>query len=245
LKAGNKVTANGFSGVEARRLLRRIRHGALATFDRETGYPYASLVNFATDLAGLPVIFVSRLARHTHNLLSNPKASLLAARLPESGDILAGSRVTVLGELEPIAHEAIAERYGDHHPAARMYLDFPDFSFRRFNAKLVHGVAGFGRIETLKAQDVFLPEAAVQGFADLGVSAARHLNQDHADAVRLYATRLLGRSDGSWRVTSIDPDGAFLESEGEAVRLDFDGVATSAETLRETFVTLTNRARLM
>src|SRR6266540_1235926 len=101
------VTANGFSGVEARRLLRQIRHGSLATFDRETGYPYASLVNFATDLAGLPVIFISRLARHTHNLLFNPKASLLVARLPTSGDVLTGSRVTVLGEFQPVAREAL------------------------------------------------------------------------------------------------------------------------------------------
>jgi putative heme iron utilization protein len=239
------VTANGFSGFDARRLLRQIRHGSLATFDRETGYPYASLVNFATDLAGLPVIFISRLARHTHNLLFNPKASLLVARLPASGDVLTGSRVTVLGEFQPAAREAVAARYGDHHPKARMYLDFPDFSFWRLEARLVHAVAGFGRIETLDAEAVFLPGSAVQDFAALATSAAVHLNQDHAEAVRLYATRMLGRSDAQWRVTSIDPDGAFLESGNEAIRLDFDAVVESGGDLRRAFVEISDLARTM
>jgi len=106
------VTASGFPGAEARLLLRRMRHASLATLDRETGYPYASLVNFATDLAGRPVIFISRLARHTYNLQSNPSSSLLAAHLPDSGDALTGARVTVLGEFRPVARETVAERSG-------------------------------------------------------------------------------------------------------------------------------------
>jgi heme iron utilization protein len=239
------VTASGFSGAEARRLLRQIRHGSLATLDRETGYPYASLVNFATDLTGQPVIFISRLARHTYNLLSTPKASLLAARLPSSGDVLTGARVTVLGDFEPVAREDLAGRYGDHHPQARMYLDFPDFSFWRLKAKLVHGVAGFGRIETLDASTMLLPESSLIGFGDLAASAAAHMNEDHADAVRLYATRLLGKGEANWRVTSIDPDGVVLEADGDAVRLDFGAVALSPEALRAAFVELAQRARMM
>jgi len=239
------VTASRFPGAEARRLLRHMRHGSLATLDRETGHPYASLVNFATDLAGQPVIFISGLARHTYNLQSSPKASLLAACLPPSGDVLTGARVTVLGEFEQIAAEGMAERYGDHHPQARMYLDFPDFSFWRLRARLVHGVAGFGRIETLAADEVFLPETAIGGFAELAADAATHLNHDHADAVRLFATRLLQREEADWRVTSIDPDGALLEGAGQVVRLDFNDVALSARDLRAEFVQLSNRAGLM
>jgi putative heme iron utilization protein len=238
-------TASRFTGTEARRLFRHVRHGSLATLDRETGYPYASLVNFATDLAGLPVIFVSRLARHTHNLLNNPKASLLAARLPASGDVLTGARATVLGTFEPARREEMAQRYADHHPQARMYLDFPDFSFWRLKPELVHAVAGFGRIETLDAGEVFLPESALAGFAELAQGAAAHLNQDHSDAVQLYATRLLGKDEAQWRVTSIDPDGALLEGNGEVVRLDFEGVVSSAADLRAAFVKLATQARMM
>jgi putative heme iron utilization protein len=239
------MTASGFSGAEARRLLRNIRHGSLATIDRETGYPYASLVNFATDLAGWPVIFISRLARHTSNLLSNPKTSLLAVSPPPAGDVLTGGRVTVLGDMEKLDHESIAERYGDHHPEARKYLDFPDFSFWRLRPKLVHGVAGFGRIQTHDAGEVFLSRDVLSGFPALAKGAAAHLNQDHADAVRLYATRLLGQKEADWRVTSIDPDGAVLESGDAVVRLDFDAVSSSSADLRAAFVRLAERATMM
>ena len=53
----NSVAAN-----EVRRLLRQARGGCLATLDRDSGHPYASLVNIATDVAGRPILFISRLA---------------------------------------------------------------------------------------------------------------------------------------------------------------------------------------
>ena len=52
----------------AKTLLRATRTGTLATLDRNSGYPFASLVNVATDSDGAPLILVSRLATHTANL---------------------------------------------------------------------------------------------------------------------------------------------------------------------------------
>src|SRR6185312_1488860 len=52
----------------AKSLLRSIRAGTLATLDRNTGHPFASLVNVATDADGAPVILVSRLSTHTANI---------------------------------------------------------------------------------------------------------------------------------------------------------------------------------
>ena len=52
----------------AKELLRTRRAGALATIDRNTGHPFASLVNVATDADGAPLILVSRLSTHTANL---------------------------------------------------------------------------------------------------------------------------------------------------------------------------------
>ena len=46
----------------AKGLLRVTRAGALATIDRNTGHPFASLVNVATDVDGSPLILVSRLS---------------------------------------------------------------------------------------------------------------------------------------------------------------------------------------
>jgi heme iron utilization protein len=40
--------------------------------------------------------------------------------------------------------------------------------------------------------------------------AVAHMNADHAEAVRLYATGLAGQRDGAWTLTGIDPDGLDL-----------------------------------
>src|SRR5271154_892727 len=63
----------------AKGLLRMTRAGALATIDRNTGHPFASLVNVATDADGSPIILVSRLSTHTANLEADGRASLLLA----------------------------------------------------------------------------------------------------------------------------------------------------------------------
>jgi heme iron utilization protein len=60
----------------AKQLLRGTRAGALATIDRNTGHPFSSLVNVATDADGSPLILVSRLSTHTANIEVDPRASV-------------------------------------------------------------------------------------------------------------------------------------------------------------------------
>ena len=88
----------------AKALLRSTRAGTLATIDRNTGHPFASLVNVATDVDGSPLILVSRLSTHTANLESDGRASLLFASVGR-GDPLAYPRLTVLGTFTPAARQ--------------------------------------------------------------------------------------------------------------------------------------------
>jgi putative heme iron utilization protein len=73
--------------------------------------------------------------------------------------------------------------------------------------------------------------------------AIDHMNLEHADAVELYAVKLLGAAAGKWRVTAIDPDGAILAYEEKVMRLAFDAPVRNAADLREAFVALAQRAR--
>ena len=84
----------------AKELLRATRAGSLATIDRNTGHPFASLVNVATDSDGSPVILVSRLSTHTANLEADGRASVLLAATGK-GDPLAHPRLTLLGSFRP------------------------------------------------------------------------------------------------------------------------------------------------
>jgi putative heme iron utilization protein len=230
-----------FSGTEARLLLRRARTGTLASLNREGGSPYASLVNVATDVRGWPIILISTLAWHTRNLLDDARASLLLAELPETGDALTGARVTVMGRFEKTQDEAARRRYLARHPAAEMYAGFGDFAFWRLIPEQAHAVAGFGRIETMMANEVF-PScdelAAIEG------SAIQHMNEDHSDAVQLYASHLLERPSQGWRIAAIDPDGADLRNgENSTLRLAFDTAVKSADELRQAFATLSRKMR--
>jgi hypothetical protein len=47
------------------------------------------------------------------------------------------------------------------------------------------------------------------------------MNDDHAEAVRLYATKLLGAEDGAWRLTGLDPEGLDLARGDATLRLPF------------------------
>jgi putative heme iron utilization protein len=230
-----------FSGLEARQLLRRARTGTLATLNQDGSGPYASLINLATDLAGRPVIFISTLAWHTRNLAQDSRASILAAEPPAEGDALTGPRVTVMGRFERIEKQNIAERYAQHHPAARLYLDFPDFSFWRLNPEKIHAVAGFGRIETMEPQEVFVTPQ--DDWAGLMAGAARHVNEDHGDIVQLYAEKLAQAAPGGWQATAVDCDGFLIEKDGQIRRIAFDAPAFSPGELRQAFATLAMRVR--
>ena len=92
----------------AKTLLRATRAGTLGTLDRNTGHPFASLVNVATDVDGSPVILTSRLSTHTANLEHDGRASILLAETGK-GDPLAHPRLTVLGTFASVARDSVEE----------------------------------------------------------------------------------------------------------------------------------------
>lgn len=234
--------ARTFTGPEASLLLRQARTASLATIDRNGGTPYASLVNLATTLEGQLFVFISKLAWHTQNLMSDGRGSLLATALPATGDALTGPRVTVMGRFIETKSPTLRARYAAQHPQARTYLDFPDFSFWRLSAETIHAIAGFGRIETLAPGEVFSGPAT----QDLYDSALSHVNEDHAEAVQLYARKLLGAAGhGQWKIACVDPDGCHVSDGETALRLSFDTPAHDAQSLRAAFAELSRRARVV
>lgn len=229
-----------FSGTEARLLLRRARTGTLATLNAGDGIPYASLANVATDVEGRPVILVSTLAWHTRNLAADPRASLLVAEPPETGDALTGARVTVMGRFVRTADPAHRRRYLARHPEAALYAGFGDFAFWRMEPETIHAVAGFGRIETLGADEVFPSSREMVSLED---GAIQHMNDDHADAVERIAVSLLGAEPGPWKIAGIDPDGADLCKENSVLRLSFERPVTTGEDLRLVLAEIGKAAR--
>ncbi len=236
------IPLRSFSSDDARRLLRAARTASLGTLNRDGNGPYVSVVNVATDHAGWPFVFISKLAWHTQNILMDQRASILVSDLPATGDALTGPRVTLMGIFEPIEPEILRRRYLARHPDAAGYIDFSDFSFWRLRPERVHAVAGFGRIETFQVAEIF---PCVIDWQELEDGAIRHMNEDHHDAVQRYATSLLGAPEGCWSVVAVDPDGCDLASEHGALRLAFSVPAYNSEAVRMAFIDLSERYKKM
>jgi putative heme iron utilization protein len=69
------------------------------------------------------------------------------------------------------------------------------------------------------------------------------MNADHAEAIRLFATKLLGAADGPWRLTGLDPEGIDLAQGDTALRLPFSQRVMTPEALRKVLVELAAQAR--
>ena len=217
--------------LAAKKLLREARSGALATLMQDSGDPYCSLVNVATTVGGAPVLLLSKLAMHTKNILSDARVSLMLDERKE-GDPLEGARVMFMGRCVRDNDAATPIAYLRRHPDAELYANFSDFAFYRMEVGGAHLVAGFGRIVDLKPQDVLTDVVDAKALVEAEADAIAHMNTDHADACRLYATRLLGAGDGDWRCVGIDPEGIELQNGRMALRLPFPRRIIALGTLR-------------
>jgi putative heme iron utilization protein len=226
----------------AKTLLREARSGALATLMTGSGDPYCSLVNVATTAAGAPVLLISTLAVHTKNVLADARVSLmLDERKP--GDPLEGARVMLMGTAAATDNAEARRRYLARHPDAEMYVGFKDFAFYEIDLTGAHLVAGFGRIVDLSAADLLTDVSDAQALLDAEVGAIEHMNADHAEACRLYATKLLGAPDGDWRCAGCDPEGLELQCGRMALRLPFPQRVRSPGALRQVLKQLADAAR--
>jgi putative heme iron utilization protein len=237
-----KPTAKFDPGTAARKLMREARSGALATLMAGSGDPYCSLVNVATQASGMPLLLISRLAIHTRNILADPRASLMLDERRE-GDPLQGARVMLMGTAVMTESADARRRYLSYQPEAEMFAGFADFAFYELKLKGAHLVAGFGRIVDLAPQDLLTDLTDAEAMVEAEAGAIEHMNADHADTCRLYATKLLGAPDGEWRCVGCDPEGLDLQCGRTGLRLPFPQRVTQPGVLRAVLKQLADQAR--
>ncbi|PPD71822.1 hypothetical protein GOBAR_DD31279 [Gossypium barbadense] len=203
---------------EIRTVLDQSTRGMLSTFSQKhEGYPSASMVDFACDANGSPILAVSRLAVHTKDLLANFKCSLLVARDPEDRTDLV---ITLHGDAIAVSEKdqaAIRTAYLAKHPNA-FWVDFADFQFMRIEPKVVRylsGVAtallGSGEFSREEYQD-----SKVDPIAQFSKPVASHMNKDHAEDTKVIVQF----------ATSIPVDNAYmldLDSLGFNVKAGYQG----------------------
>src|SRR5882724_9919466 len=131
-------------GEQARTLVHLAPSGTLGTLSRRhPGHPFVSVMPYAPDDRGRPLVLISGLAMHTQNLEADPRASLLVTQPGRTEDPLAAARATLVSETRPIAAPdlpAARARYLERHPEAVAWVDFDDFAFWRLEVVEVYFV---------------------------------------------------------------------------------------------------------
>lgn len=170
---------------QARALLLKEYRGVLSTHSKSMpGYPFGSVVPYCLDDQGRPLILISRIAQHTHNLQRDPKCSMLVGERGAE-DVQAVGRVTVMAEAQKVtdeaAIEAAAQRYYRYFPESESYHSAHDFDFWVLAPVRYRFIGGFGAIHWL--DDVALANPFA-GAAE--TSMVEHMNEDHTKAIAHY-----------------------------------------------------------
>jgi len=225
---------------QARTLVHLGRTGTLGTLSRRhPGHPFVSIMPYAPDERGRPLVLISTLAMHTQNLAADPRASLLVAQ--PGDDPLALARVTLMGaarRLEAGERPAARDVYLARHPNAVHWVDFDDFAFWRLDVADVYFVGGFGAMDwlTVSGYEAARPDP----LADAVPGIIEHMNRDHADALVLYARMLGGLAAQAAEMVAVDRLGFKLRvraADGlHGCRIAFPREAASAEQCRAVLI---------
>ena len=200
-------------GQEARRLLRRRHYGVLSTASQKfPAYPYGSFVDYVTDHLGRPVILISALAEHTHNINHDAHVSLAVHDPGDQAQAL--PRLTLLGEAKligPDDAQHIRSRYLRYFPEAEDYLAL-DFAFYRIEPQQLRYIAGFAQARWVSSAD-FL--ALGSRLADVEEALLQQIQNGQK-------ARLVG----------IDCDGCDVRQNGALQRIEFSDIALDAPAVQ-------------
>lgn len=234
----------------ARRLARTAGRATLATVGADGG-PLATLVLTASAQDGAILLLLSAIAAHSRNIAADPRVSLLFMAGSGGEGALTRPRVSISGRA--LRHDDTIDRrrFLARHPAAAEWAGLPDFALLRVVPESGHLVAGFARTHRLAGPDLLVDAAAAAAMRAAEADILAHMNEDHAEAVALYATALLGARGKGWRMTGIDPEGCDLRrppgrgtaDDRHVARLAFPDPVDGPDAARRTLATLARRAR--
>jgi putative heme iron utilization protein len=197
------------AGKHARELLLKEYRGALSTHSKAMpGFPFGSVVPYCLDAEGYPLILISRIAQHTHNLKHDDKCSLLVGER-EAQDVQAVGRLTLLAQARRLDDEAqiaaAAQRYYRYFPESRGYHQAHDFDFWRLEPVRWRYIGGFGAIHWLDQV------ALSNSFAgDSEGSMIEHMNSDHGTAIAHYVQMAGLPSHEPAQLVGVDSEGFHL-----------------------------------
>jgi heme iron utilization protein len=224
---------------EAREIVRTHRSGVLSTQSSKLpGYPYGSALPHVTDHLGRPVILISHLAEHTHNIEADARVSFIVHAA--GADLQSQPRTTVVGEARVVPDtEAIERRYLRYHPDHAQYLQIGGFRFYAIEPVQVRFIQGFGGLHWISGEHYLAPADLAQA----ETSILEHMNRDHGEALRAYCSHVHGIDALDAQMIGIDCDGFDVRADGQILRFTFPEPVTNSGQVRNALIALADQAR--
>lgn len=219
-------------------------HAILSTMSLEyPGFPFGSVVPYALNAQGSPVVLISSIAQHTKNVAQDAKVSLTMTAT-DGGDVQANARLCLLGELKAMdpADEDAQERYFHYFEQAKLYFDVHDFAFYEFHPVAVRYIGGFGKIFWVEVEDFFLKNPFF-GAAERGMLS--HMNEHHSASIKAYCMHY-AKADISMckqvSLVGLDAEGIDIKMDEERLRIPFAKAISSPNEAREVLTEMSHAA---
>ncbi len=240
---------------EALQFLRSTQSGVLSTFSAKfPGFPFGSVAPFVLDHSGQPIILISTIAEHTHNIIANPNVSLLAFAGDE--DLQANARLTLIGQAVKIekndAH--LRARYLRYLPNAMSYFDMHDFHFYRIEIAQARYIAGFGKMGWLTGGNLIGGAAEQQNqepspLASQETAIINHMNTDHAHSLIAYCQHYHGVKANQVNMLGMDADGFDIratlnDGTTKILRFNFAQPIHDAQSARAALVSMSKESKI-
>jgi putative heme iron utilization protein len=236
---------------EALKFLRSTRSGVLSTFSTKfAGYPFGSVAPFVLDHSSQPIILISTIAEHTHNIMANPKVSLLVFAGDE--DLQASGRLTLMGEAKQIDKEDadLRARYLRYLPQAASYFEMHDFSFYRIEINQARYIAGFGKMGWISG-NAMQPAELIENspLAVQETAIIEHMNADHMHSLIAYSKHFHNVNATHAEMLGIDTDGFdakvnITDGETQILRFNFEQPVQDAQSARMALVNMSKAAKV-
>ncbi|WIA08488.1 hypothetical protein OEZ85_007924 [Tetradesmus obliquus] len=246
-----KTAARPTAAEDARTLMALATNAVLSTVSSHTssaGFPFGSVVDFAVDGQGRPLLATSTLSPHTADLQADGRCSITV--MAPGFKSLQDARFTLTGTAKPLPEAetaAVRETVLAKYPNA-FYVDFGDFRwFRVEELKGGRFVGGFGRVASVTAEDYIA--AKPDPVASFAPHVAGHMNgeashiKDMTDMVAHY----VGMNVSGASMLGMDRLGIDMQvsrnEQSFKLRLPFIRPAENRGAVKEVLVEMTKTAR--
>ncbi|MEM6824224.1 MAG: DUF2470 domain-containing protein [Pseudomonadota bacterium] len=213
----------------AKRLIRCEFHGELALDVSQAGTPSTHTLPIASALDGRPLISLEPGGQIGERVAETQRVSLTLGL--EHRLCLSCTAERVQGDLEALARARFSARHGRTEHEGDITVLTPQTATLSSGAR-EHVLDVAKLVATLDRQLLQLERRAVD-----------HMNEDHRDAIKLYAEVLLNEEKGDWRLASLDMDGLDLTCGDRFARLWFDPPLQEAGDIKSRLVELAMKAR--